>query len=104
MLCIMCQSAGLLHRLLAEYIQTSRGSEVAEAVEQLAGPAMLRMIHTQHGAYVGCAIFAYGTPKDRKKAIKSMKGELWPDPGDTCSARRCSLCATHAACRLCPII
>ena len=37
---------------------------------------MLRMIHTQHGAYVGCAVFAYGTAKDRKKAIKSMKGEL----------------------------
>ena len=39
---------------------------------------MLRMIHTQHGAYVGCAVFAYGTAKDRKKAIKSMKGESGP--------------------------
>ena len=62
-------------RLLAEYLQHSRGSAVAEAVEQLAGPAVLRMIHTQHGAYVGCAVFAYGTAKDRKKAIKSMKGK-----------------------------
>ena len=43
-------------------------------MEQLAGPAVLRIIHTQHGAYVGCAVFAYGTAKDRKKAIKSMKG------------------------------
>lgn len=40
----------------------------------LAGPALLRMVHTRHGAYVGCAVMSYGTPKDRKKAVKAMKG------------------------------
>ena len=61
-------------RLLAEYLEFATPRAVAEAVEMLAGPPLLRMIHTRHGAYVGCAIMAYGTPKDRKKAIKAMKG------------------------------
>ena len=63
-------------RLLAEYMQHSRSQTVAEAVEQLAGPLLLRMIHTQQGAYVGCCVFRHGTPRDRKKAIKAMKGAL----------------------------
>ena len=61
-------------RLLAEFMQHSRSQAVAEAVEQLAGPVLLRMIHTQPGAYVGCAVFTHGTAKDRKKAVKAMKG------------------------------
>lgn len=65
-----------MRRLLAEYLQESSGGAVADAVEMLAGPALLRMVHTRHGAYVGCAVMAYGSPKDRKKAIKAMKGKL----------------------------
>ena len=52
----------------------SRSQTVAEAVEQLAGPVLLRMIHTQQGAYAGCCVFRHGTAKDRKKAVKAMKG------------------------------
>jgi len=47
---------------------------VAEAVETLAGPGLLRMVHTRHGAFVACCVLAFGTPKDRKKAVKAMKG------------------------------
>ena len=62
-------------RLLAEYLEAAAPAAVAEAVELLAGPALLRLVHTRYGAYIGCAVLAYGTPKDRKKAIKAMKGE-----------------------------
>ena len=65
----MCAS-----RLLAEYLEAAGAGAVAEAVEALSGPSLMRMVHTRHGAYVGCAVLAYGSPKDRKKAVKAMKG------------------------------
>ena len=55
-------------------MQHSRSQTVADAAEQLAGPVLLRMIHTQPGAYAACALFTHGTAKDRKKAVKAMKG------------------------------
>ena len=61
-------------RLLAEYMEAANPGALAEAVEMLAGPALLRMVHTRHGAYAACAVMSYGSPKDRKKAIKAMKG------------------------------
>ena len=63
-----------LRRLIAEYMQAAPRSAVAEAVETLAGPALLRMVHTRHGALVACYVLAFGTAKDRKKAVKAMKG------------------------------
>lgn len=63
-----------LRRLIAEYVQAAPRSAVAEAVETLAGPALLRMVHTRHGALVACYVLAFGTAKDRKKAVKAMKG------------------------------
>ena len=62
------------HRLLAEYILAAPSSLVAEAVENLAGPGLLRIVHTRDGAQAGCAVMAYGSPKERKKAIKALKG------------------------------
>lgn len=61
-------------RLVAEYLQAAPRSAVAEAVETLAGPGLLRMVHTRHGALVACIVLAFGTAKDRKKAVKAMKG------------------------------
>ena len=63
-----------LRRLIADYLQAAPQSAVAEAVETLAGPALLRMVHTRHGALVACYVLAFGTAKDRKKAVKAMKG------------------------------
>ena len=68
-----------LRRLIAEYVQAAPRSAVAEAVETLAGPALLRMVHTRHGALVACYVLAFGTAKDRKKAVKAMKGAI-PTP------------------------
>ena len=59
-------------RFLAEYIAVSPGSSVAEAVQLLAGPPLVRMVHTKHGAQVNCAVISYGSAKDRKKVIKAM--------------------------------
>ena len=38
----------------------------------LAGPTLVRMVHTKEGAQVNCAVISYGTAKDRKKVIKAM--------------------------------
>ncbi|KAL3132742.1 hypothetical protein ABBQ32_009245 [Trebouxia sp. C0010 RCD-2024] len=62
----------LVHRFLAEYIAVSPGSSVAEAVQLLAGPPLVRMVHTKQGAQVNCAVISYGSAKDRKKVIKAM--------------------------------
>ena len=45
---------------------------MSEAVQLLAGPPLVRMVHTKHGAQVNCAVISYGSAKDRKKVIKAM--------------------------------
>ncbi|KAK9864425.1 hypothetical protein WJX84_008225 [Apatococcus fuscideae] len=67
----------ITQRLLAEYLLASPSSLVAEAVESLAGPGLLRIVHTRDGAQAGCAVMAYGSPKERKKALKAIKGHVW---------------------------
>ncbi|KAK9844997.1 hypothetical protein WJX74_009447 [Apatococcus lobatus] len=67
----------ITQRLLAEYLLAAPSSLVAEAVESLAGPGLLRIVHTRDGAQAGCAVMAYGSPKERKKAIKALKGHVW---------------------------
>ncbi len=49
-----------------------------EAVETLSatGEAVLRMVHTHEGAAAACMVLAYGTPKDRKKVVRAMKGHV----------------------------
>lgn len=49
---------------------------VVDAVEALSGDAMLHMMHTHQGAAAACMVMSYGTPKDRKKALKAMKGHV----------------------------
>ncbi|KAL0034219.1 hypothetical protein WJX77_003906 [Trebouxia sp. C0004] len=65
----------LVHRILAEYIAASPGTSVSEAVQLLSGPPLVRLVHTKEGAQVACAVIAYGTAKDRKKAIKGLAGQ-----------------------------
>lgn len=60
--------------MLWEYLRVAPPSAIRDSVETLAGPALLRCVHTHAGAAVACSVIAYGTPKDRKKAVKSMKG------------------------------
>lgn len=66
----------LAHRLAAEYLAHAPGSLVVDAVETLSGDPLLHMVHTKEGASAACMTFAYGTAKDRKKALRSMKGHV----------------------------
>ncbi len=66
----------LAHRLIAEYLTAAPASLVSDAVESLSGEALLHMLHTHNGSAAACMVLAYGTAKDRKKAIKAMKGHV----------------------------
>ena len=66
----------LAHRLVAEYLEAGPASLVVDAVETLSGEALLHMLHTHDGVKAACMVFAYGTAKDRKKALKAMKGHV----------------------------
>ena len=63
-------------RLIAEYLEHAPPAAVEDAVETLAGPNLLRMVHTRHGAAAAVAVIAYGAPKDRKKAVKAFSGAV----------------------------
>lgn len=54
----------------------SPGTSVTEAVQLLAGPPLLRMVHTREGAQLACDVINYGAAKDRKKAVKAMAGQV----------------------------
>lgn len=45
-----------------------------EAIDSLTGEALLRMVHTRHGAWVANAVLCYGTAKHCKSLVKAMKG------------------------------
>lgn len=66
----------LVHRVLAEFMAAAPASVVADAVASLSGEPLLHMVHTQHGATAAAAVFAYGTPRDRKKAVRALKGHV----------------------------
>jgi pumilio family protein 6 len=66
----------LAHRLISEYLKNAPPSLVEDAVESLSGEALLHMIHTHEGTEAACMVLAYGSAKDRKKAIKAFKGHV----------------------------
>ncbi len=68
--------AVLAHRLISEFLEVAPATMVADAAETLSGEALLHMVHTRAGAQAACAVLAYGTAKDRKKAVKAMKGHV----------------------------
>ena len=51
----------------------SPASLVADAAEALSGDPLLHMVHTKEGTRAACMALAYGTAKDRKKALKCIK-------------------------------
>lgn len=63
-------------RLVRELLEAAPGSVVADAVDTLAatGGSVLKMVHTHDGAAAACMALAYGTPRDRKRLVKGMKG------------------------------
>ncbi|GIL88103.1 hypothetical protein Vretimale_13967 [Volvox reticuliferus] len=68
----------IVHRLVKEYLECATGLTVEEAVETLSqtGEAVLRMVHTHEGAAAACMVLAYGTPRDRKRIVRAMKGHV----------------------------
>ncbi|KAG2498855.1 hypothetical protein HYH03_003047 [Edaphochlamys debaryana] len=68
----------MTHRLLKDYLECAPGLAVEDAVETLSatGEAVLRMVHTHEGAAAACMVLGYGTPKDRKKLVRAMKGHV----------------------------
>lgn len=51
-------------------------SVVADVIDTLAatGGNALKLVHTHDGAAAAAMALAYGTPKDRKRLVKGMKG------------------------------
>jgi len=68
--------AQLAHRLAAEYLANAPAGLVIDAVESLSGEALLHMLHTKDGATAACMVIGYGSAKERKKAVKAMKGHV----------------------------
>eukprot|EP00877_Chromochloris_zofingiensis_P001125 jgi/Chrzof1/11012/Cz05g20110.t1 len=68
----------MTHRLVREFLEAAPSSAIVDAVDTLAqtGGNVLKMVHTHDGAAAACMLFAYGTPKDRKRLIKGMKGHV----------------------------
>jgi hypothetical protein len=54
-------------------MEHSPASVVADAAENLSGDPLLHIVHTKEGVKAACMALAYGTAKDRKKALKCMK-------------------------------
>ncbi|PNH12802.1 Pumilio 24 [Tetrabaena socialis] len=68
----------ITHRLVKDYLDCATGMTVESAVETLSatGEAVLRMVHTHEGAAAACMVLAYGTPRDRKRVVRAMKGHV----------------------------
>lgn len=66
----------LSHRLIAEYIENAPASLVVDAIETLSGDSVLHMLHTRYGSRAACSIVGYGSAKERKKLIRSLKGHV----------------------------
>eukprot|EP00238_Polyblepharides_amylifera_P002319 CAMPEP_0196594540 /NCGR_PEP_ID=MMETSP1081-20130531/78637_1 /TAXON_ID=36882 /ORGANISM="Pyramimonas amylifera, Strain CCMP720" /LENGTH=687 /DNA_ID=CAMNT_0041918831 /DNA_START=92 /DNA_END=2152 /DNA_ORIENTATION=+ len=67
-------ASAYIHRVLNEYFQEAPASMVQEAVEALAGDAVLvRMMHTLDGARAVNTLMAAASAKQRKKVLKSLK-------------------------------
>lgn len=63
----------IVHRALDEFLVVAPQSMGRDVVEHLAGPLLLRMLHTRSGALVACKCVAAGSAKERKKIVKGFK-------------------------------
>lgn len=62
----------LIHRVFSEYFQNCEKAQRAEMIELLS-EHLVHMVHTRDGSFVAMQCIWFGTAKDRKKIIKSMK-------------------------------
>ncbi|KAK9033513.1 hypothetical protein V6N11_018544 [Hibiscus sabdariffa] len=66
----------MIHMVLVEYLSIADQSSAADRVQQLSGPLLVRMIHTQDRSKIGMLCIRHGSAKERKKIIKGMKGHI----------------------------
>jgi len=77
-------SFAFVHRLLAEYLGCCGPQGVSDAALSIAGPALLRMIHTPDGAKAASRLLAATTAKERKACLKALKGRVCDVARDAC--------------------
>ncbi|KAL8026096.1 hypothetical protein ABFX02_14G006400 [Erythranthe guttata] len=66
----------IVHRALYEYLTIADKTSAADVIQQLAGPSLIRMIHTKDGSRLAMFCIKHGSAKERKKIIKGMKGHV----------------------------
>ena len=66
----------IVHRVLAEYLEcaTEAASHEISALLCGSGATLLRVVHTRDGARAACRALASAGAKERKAAVKAMKG------------------------------
>lgn len=68
--------SAIVHRVLAEFLAAAPASLVADTTASLSGDPLLHMAHTHDGVAAACAVAAYGTPRDRKKALRAVRSHV----------------------------
>ncbi|XP_057957672.1 pumilio homolog 24 [Malania oleifera] len=76
----------IIHRALMEYFSIADKSSATDIIQQLSGPLLVRMIHTRDGSRIGMLCVKHGSPKERKKIIKGMKGHIDKIAHDQCGS------------------
>jgi len=65
----------IVHRVLAEFLECATDAAGREVSSLLCGSAtLLRVVHTRDGARAACRALASAGAKERKAAVKAMKG------------------------------
>ena len=77
-------SFAYVHRLLAEYLPLVGPAGLADASASVAGPALLRMIHTPDGTRAASMLLAGASARERKACIKALKGRVVDVAQDPC--------------------
>ena len=77
-------SFAYVHRLLAEYLPVVGTAGLADAAASVAGPALLRMIHTPDGARAASMLLAGASARERKACVKALKGRVVDVATDAC--------------------
>ena len=69
-------SPSLIHKVLSEYLLAGGPGTRYEAAHSVAGPAMLRMIHTRDGAHAVNMMMSHAGARQRKMVLKALKGNV----------------------------
>jgi len=67
-------SFGYFQQLIYEYVTVASPNEIRANLNPLLVDQSIHLLSTRAGARVVAELIAYGTPKDRKRVMKSLKG------------------------------